>query len=133
MSMPVFSKRRELATCLLAGVMCGCLVAAAARAQAPVQDLTSRDQAIQRSQQKAGAAYRELQQAQYEAKLAEQDVLNAQEAHRAAQKHTEEVKRQLDAASKAFATAKAREAQARRAYDAALGNVDQVFQKPPAK
>jgi chromosome segregation ATPase len=129
MNMPMFFKRRGTAACLVAGILCGGL----AWAQAPVQDVASRDQAIQRSQQKAGAAYRELQEAQYEAKLAEQDVLNTQEAHRAAQKHAEEVKRQLDAASKALAAAKAKEAQARKAYDAALGDVDQAFQKPPAK
>ena len=129
MNKPVFSNRLGTATCLVAGILCGSLV----WAQAPVQDIVSRDQAIQRSQQKAGAAYRELQQAQYDAKLAEQDVLNAQEAHGAAQKHAEEVKRQLDAASKALAAAKAKEAQARKAYDAALGDVDRAFQKPPAK
>jgi septal ring factor EnvC (AmiA/AmiB activator) len=129
MNKPVFSNRLGTATCLVAGILCGSL----AWAQAPVQDAVSRDQAIQRSQQKAGAAYRELQQAQYDAKLAEQDVLNAQEAHRAAQKHAEEVKRQLDAASKALAAAKAKEAQTRKAYDAALGDVDRAFQKPPAK
>lgn len=129
MNMPIFSNRLGTAACLVAGVLCGSL----ACAQAPVQDLVSRDQAIQRSQQKAGAAYRDLQQAQYDAKLAEQDVLNAQEAHRAAQKHAEEVKRQLDAAGKALAAAKAKETQARKAYDAALGDVDRAFQKPPVK
>jgi len=104
-----------------------------AQAQAPVEDLRSREQSIQRSQQKTGAAYRELQQAQYETKLAEQDYLNAQEAQRAAQKHADEMKRQLDAASKALAAAKAREARTRKAYDEALGGVDKAFQKPPAK
>jgi septal ring factor EnvC (AmiA/AmiB activator) len=133
MSMPEFFKRSGMAACLLAGVVCGCLAATTTRAQAPTQDLTSRDQAIQRSQQKAGAAYRNLQQAQYEAKLAEQDVLNAQEAHRAAQRHAEEVKRQFDAANKALEAAKAKEATARKAYDEALGGVDQAFQRPPVK
>jgi hypothetical protein len=114
---------------LLLGILC-CVVG---QEPAQAQGGANRDYAIQRSQLKAGAAYRELQQAQYEAKLAEQDVLNAQEANRTAQKHAEEVKRQLDAASKAFAAAKAKEAQARKAYDAALGDVDQAFQKPPAK
>jgi len=109
------------------------LAASAALAQAPVQDLTSREQAIQRTQQRTGAAYRELQQAQYEAKLAEQDLLNAQEAHRASQQRTEELKRQLDAAQKALDAARAKEAQARKRYDEALGAVDKPWGKPPIK
>ena len=117
---------------VLAAALAGCL-AAPALAQAPVEDLTGRDQAVQRSQLKAGAAYRALQQAQYEAKLAEQDVLNAREAQQAAQKHADEMKRQLDAATKALAAAKEKEARARKAYDEALGGVDKAFQKPPAK
>lgn len=122
------------ATCrLVAGALCWCLSLAGAQAQAPVEDLSSRDQAVQRSQLKTGAAYRELQQAQHEAKLAEQDFLNAQEAHRTAQKQADETKKQLDAASKERAAAKAREARARKAYDEALGSVDKAFQKPPAK
>ena len=129
MNKPVFSNSLGTAVCLVAGILCGGL----ACAQAPVQDVASRDQAIQRSQQKAGAAYGALQQAQYDAKLAEQDVMNAREAHLAAQKHAEEIKRQLDAASKALAAAKAKEAQARKAYDAALSDVDRAFQTPPAK
>ena len=75
------------------------LVALAAAAQAPVQDRAGREQAIQRGQQRAGAAYRDLQQAQYEAKLAEQEFLNAQEA------------------------------QARKAYDEALDGVDRARQR----
>lgn len=109
------------------------LPALVASAQVPVEDLTSREQAIQRSQQRTGAAYRELRQAQYEAKLAEQDFLNAQEAHRLAQQSAEERKRQLDAAKKALDAARAKEAQARKTYDAALTGVDQAFQKPPGK
>ena len=60
--------------------------AAWAQAPVPVEDRTSREQAIQNSQRAATTAYRELQQAQYESKLAEQDFLNAQEAQRSAQK-----------------------------------------------
>jgi len=103
------------------------------QAQAPVEDLTSREQAIQRSQQKTGAAFRDLQQAQFEAKLAEQDFLNAQEAQAAAQKQADEMKRQLDAAKKALDAARSKVAQARKRYDEALGGVDSAFQKPPAK
>jgi hypothetical protein len=104
-----------------------------AQAQAPVEDLTSREQAIQRSQQKTGAAFRDLQQAQFEAKLAEQDFLNAQDAQAAAQKQADEMKRQLDAAKKALDAARSKVAQERKRYDEALGGVDKAFQKPPAK
>jgi|SRR5882672_231635 len=109
------------------------LTATAAWAQAPVQDLSNREQAIQRSQQNSGAAYRDLQQLRYEAKLAEQDFLNAQEAQRAAQQRADEMKRQLDAAKKSLDTARAKEAQANKRYEEALNSVDQAFQKPPAK
>jgi septal ring factor EnvC (AmiA/AmiB activator) len=117
---------------MIAIALCGCL-AGAAHAQAPVEDLTSREQAIQRGQLKTGAAYRDLQQAQYESKLAEQDVLNAQDAQKAAQKQADDLKGQLDAAKKALDAAKAKEAQARKRYDEALGAVDRAFQAPPAK
>ena len=108
------------------------LLAASAAAQAPTQDTSAREQAIQRSQIGAGAAYRELEQAQYEKKLAEQDVLNSQDAYQAAQQQAEERKRQLDAARKALEAARAREAQARKRYDAALAGVDRAFEKPQA-
>lgn len=105
----------------------------AAVAQAPVEDLTSREQAIQSSQRKTTAAFRELQQAQYEAKLAEQDFLNAREAQRAAQKQADERRRELDTAKKALNAARAKEARARKSYEEALSGVDQAWQKPPAK
>lgn len=104
-----------------------------AAAQVPVEDRTGREQAIQNSQRKTTAAFRELQQAQYEAKLAEQDFLNAQEAQRAAQKQADERRRELDAAKKALDAAKAKEARTRKSYDEALSGVDQAWQKPPAK
>jgi len=109
------------------------LTAGAAAAQAPVQDRTSREQAIQSGQQRAGRAYSNMQQAQYEAKLAEQDFLNAQEAQLAAQKRAEEMKQQLDGAKKALDSARQKEAQARKAYDDALTEVDQARQRPPGK
>jgi len=114
-------------------LLAGLALATTAQAQAPVEDLTSREQAIQRSQQKTGAAYRDLQQAQYETKLAEQDFLNARDAQAAAQKQADEMKRQLDAAKKALDAARSKVAQARKRYDEALGGVDNAFQKPPAK
>jgi exopolyphosphatase/pppGpp-phosphohydrolase len=117
---------------MIALALCGCL-AGVAIAQAPVEDLTNREQAIQRGQLKTGVAYRDLQQAQYESKLAEQDFLNSQDAQKAAQKQADDLKRQLDAAKKAFDAAKAKEAQARKNYDEALGAVDRAFQALPAK
>ena len=109
------------------------LTAFAASAQAPVEDRGGREQAIQSGQQRAGAAYSDLQQAQYEAKRAEQEFLNAQEAQRAAQKRAEETKQQLDGAKKALDAARQREAQARKAYDDALTSVDQARRRTPAK
>jgi hypothetical protein len=91
-----------------------------------------RDQAIQRGQQRAGAAYGELREAQYQAKLAEQDHFNALEAQRIAQRQADETKRQLDLAKKAVDGAKEREAKARKAYDEALTAVDEAFKSPPA-
>jgi hypothetical protein len=122
--------RRSSRVALLV-TLCGYL--GAAGAQAPVQDVTGREQVIQRGQMKTGAAYRDLQQAQYESKLAEQDFLNAQDAQKAAQKQADEMRRQLDAAKKALDAAKSKEAAARKRYDGALGAVDRAFQAPPAK
>ena len=109
------------------------LTAFAAAAQAPAGGVMSRELAIQRGQQATGAAYRELQQVQREAKLAEQDFLNAQEAQREAQQRSDETKRKLDAAKKALDTARQKEVLARKRYDEALSSVDQAFREPPAK
>jgi len=95
--------------------------------------LTSREPAIQRGQQRAGAAYRDLQRAQYEAKLAEQEFLNSRDAHKAAQKRADETKMQLDASRRALEAARSNEAQARKRYDEALGGVERAFQESPAK
>lgn len=115
-----------------AGVLWACLVGAAG-AQAPVEDLTNREQAIQRSQARTGAAYRDLQQAKYESKLAEQDFLNAQDAEKAARKQADDAKQQLDAAKRTLDAARSKEMQAQKRYDDALGGVDRAFQTPPAK
>lgn len=71
-------------------------------AQAPVDDTRQRQDTLQRDQQRAGIAYRELQQAQYESKLAEQDLVQADGEYKAAIKRAEESKRRADAAKKAF-------------------------------
>jgi hypothetical protein len=109
------------------------LAVAAATAQAPVEDAKKREEAIQQRQHQAGAAFRVLQQAQYEAKLADQDFLKAQDAHAAARKQADARKQQLDDAKKALDAAREKVAQARKRYDEALSGVDQAFQKPPAK
>ena len=107
-------------------------LSATAAAQAPVEDVKVREQGIQRGQQAAGVAYRELQQARHDGKLAEQDYVNAQDMQRAAQKQADEMKARADAAKKALDAARAKEAQAQKRYDAALKNVDQAFQQPPS-
>lgn len=108
-------------------------LAAVAQAQAPVQDAAGRGEAIQRGQQRAGAAYRDLQQARREASRAEQAFVDAQTAYEATQTQTDEAKRRFDAAVKARDTARAREQRARKVYDEALDRVDRARQAPPNK
>jgi septal ring factor EnvC (AmiA/AmiB activator) len=118
----------------LAALLCVLAAAAAAQAQkpAPVEDARGGEAALLQGQHRAGIAYRELQQARYESKLAEQDVLNAEEAWRAAQKHADELRRQLDVARKALQTARSREAAARAAYDKEVDAIDRLQRAPPA-
>lgn len=106
--------------------------AAAAQAQkpAPVENLSGRENVLLQGQQRAGIAYRELQQAQYETGLAEQDYLNAEDANRAAQKRADEFRRQAEMAKKTLDAAKVKEAAARKAYENALNAVDQLQRKP---
>lgn len=98
-----------------------------AGAQAPAIGPGSAEDAVLQKQRHAGAAYRELQQAQYEAKLAEQDFLNAQDA--LAQQPSDERRRQLETTKKALAAAQAKVAAARKRYDEAVSGVEQVLQK----
>jgi len=112
-------------------------VMSAALAQAPksvpVQDLSGQEGALLHGQQRAGFAYRQLEQARYETKLAEQDYLNAEDARRAAQKQADEFRHQAETAKKALNAAQAKEAAARKAYENALNAVDQLQRKSPAK
>ena len=85
------------------------LAATLAQAQAP-------DDALQRGQVKAGAAYRELQNAEFARKQAEDEYRQADASHKAAQTK--------------FDAAKAREAAARKTYEAAVEAVDKI--PPPA-
>jgi len=109
------------------------LGAVVTQAQTPAGDAGGGDALIRQKQQQTTTAYRALEQAQYEAKLAEQDFLNAREAHGAAQKQADERKKQLDAAGKTLDAAKAKVARARKTYDDALTAVEQAWQKPGAK
>lgn len=102
-------------------------------AQAPVEDAPQRQDAILQGQQKAGVAYRELQQAGYAIKQAEQDFRQADADYKTAQKRAAALKRQADAAKKSLDAAKAREAKIRKSYDAALNAVDQNSRRPAPK
>ena len=115
-------------------VLAGAATVAVAQKSAPVEEPAQKQEtAIQRGQYRAGQAYRELQQAQHETKLAGQEVLNTDDAHRRAQQQAEELKRRLEAARKVLATAKAKEAAARQAYEKEVNAVDQVQRKPQTK
>jgi len=103
---------------------------AQAQKPAPVDDLSGREGMVLQSQQRAGMAYRQLQQAQYETKLAEQDYLNAEDARRLAQKQADELRRQAETAKKALDAAKAKEAAARAAYEKEVNAVDRLQPKP---
>lgn len=106
----------------------GILIAVTSLAQQP----PSGDQAdaVNQAQIRASAAYNELREAQYQSKLAEQDYINTQDAYRTAQKAAEDLKRELDKTKKALDAAKAKEVQSRKAYDAALDEVDKAWGRP---
>ena len=108
-------------------------LASAALAQAPVEDARERPDALLRGQQDAGAAYRELRQAEFETKRAEQDLRQLDADAKAAQKRADELKRQADAAKRKLEAAKTREAQARKSYEAALNAVDEASRPAPEK
>ncbi len=114
---------------LLPIVLLGGLVAATAVAQQPPED---RSAAVQQAQVRASSAYRELTEAQFEAKLAEQDYVNTQDAYRAAMQRAEDIKRELDKTKKALDAARASEARARKNYEAALDAVEKAWGRPPA-
>ncbi len=114
-------------------ILLACMASGAlAQAQKPalVEDVSGRDGPMLQGQQRAGIAYRELQQAQYETRLAEQDYLNAEDANRAARKRADEFSRQAEAAKKTLDAAKVKEAAARKAYENALNAVDRLQRKP---
>ena len=87
---------------------------------APVEERASDAVPLQLQQQRSGAAYRDLTQAAFEAKLAEQDVLNTQDAYNATRDRAEALRLELEKFIKLRDAAKAKEAAARKRYDAAL-------------
>jgi predicted nucleic acid-binding Zn-ribbon protein len=102
------------------------MVANFALAQAPVDD------ALQRGQRKAGAAFSELQKAEYETKRAEQEHRQSDNDYTAVQKRADDLKQQADAAKKKLDAARAREASVRKTYDVAVDAVDRIAH-PAAK
>lgn len=100
------------------------IATAASYAQAPVEDGRQRQDALQREQQKAGVAYREMRQAEFAAKQAAEDNRQADAEYRNAQKRADELKHQADAEKKKLDAAKAKEAQARKSYDTAVNAAD---------
>jgi hypothetical protein len=103
-----------LSVALMAG---GC--ALRSQPQSEVHSAVSPGATLEMRQQQAGSAYRRLQDARYDRKLAEQDYLNAKAAH-------ERTTREFDAASKAYTEARAHEKAAEAEYERGLRSVDEV-------
>lgn len=122
----------KIRVAVLLSCVCGAAMAQVQK-PAPVEDLSSRESVLLQGQQRAGYAYRELQQAQHDAKFAEQDYLNLQDAYLAAQKRADELKRQTDSAKKTLDAAKAKETAARRHYENEINAAGRLPQKSPAK
>jgi len=99
---------------------------AAAQAQAPAAKGTPAEErgavgsTTLQQQQRTTAAYRALQQARHDLKLAEQDYVNTEDAYRAQQQRADALKGDLSKAARARDAAREKEAAAAKAYDAAL-------------
>lgn len=107
--------------CGLIAALASAVVSAQTLKPAPVEERSPGNApALQLQQQRASVAYREVQQAAYESKLAEQDVLNTQDAYDATRSRADALKVDLDKAIKARAAANAREAAVRKRYEDAL-------------
>jgi hypothetical protein len=99
-------------------------VVPALAAQAPVEERSPPPgNAAQQGQQRAGTAYRDLQRAEFDRRQAELDVQRAEGEYKVAQKRADELKRETENTRKVLEAAKAREAQARKLYDAAINAV----------
>lgn len=115
--------RQSLAAAALV-VMAAAVPLTRAQTAKPVEsDASKADQARLVQQQRVTATYRELQQAAFEAKLAEQDVLNTQDAYNTTRARADALKADLDKFTKTRDAAKAKEAAARKRYDEALSAV----------
>lgn len=106
------------------------LAGGAVHAQAPVEE---RGSALQQGQYRATVTHRELDQARYDAKLAEQDVLNARDANAVAQKEAAFRKSELDKAEKTLAAARGRLQVAQQRYEEALRAVDALPRNAPSE
>src|SRR4051812_19447201 len=106
-------------------VIMSCAVSIAL-AQAPADE-------VQRAQRKAGAAFSDLQKAEFETKQVQEEHRQAHESHNAAQKHADDLKAQAESAHKKLDAAKTREAAARKTYDGAVEAVDKVSQSARKK
>jgi hypothetical protein len=102
-------------------------------AQAPIEERRPAPDPIRDAQEKTAAAYRALNQAQYDAKLAEQDFLNTEAGYQAAQRRAEALKQDLDAVKKKLDEARSRESAARKAYEQATNAADLQSRQQPSK
>ena len=103
---------------LAATVLAGC--AATAARQSDVSSVTVPGGTLEQRQRATGTAYRRLEQARYDSRLAEQDYLNAKAAY-------DRARSGLDAAKKAFDAAKAQEKAAEQDYERGLRSVDELY------
>lgn len=112
---------RVLGLALAAAPLAAGAQTAPAKKAVPVEERASGAEPTPQAQQmRAGIAFREVQQAAFESKLAEQDVLNTQDDYNTTRARADALKLELDKAIKARDAAKAKEAAARKRYDEAL-------------
>ena len=86
----------------------------------PVEERGGPGATLLPQQQRTSAAYRALEQARYESKVAEQDYVNAEDVYRDAQKRADALKSNLDKLARTRAAAREKEAAAAKVYDASL-------------
>jgi hypothetical protein len=115
----VKSRIRAAACALLSAALAAGGCALRSQQQSEVHSAVSPGATLEMRQQQVGNAYRKLQDARYDRKLAEQDYLNTKAAH-------ERTTREFDAASKAYTEARAREKAAEAEYERGLRSVDEV-------
>jgi hypothetical protein len=101
---------------------------AVAAQPAPVEDARGGESG-RPGQYRAGVAYRALQQAQYEAKLAEQDYVNIDAAYKSAQKNADDLRQQSESARKQLEAARQRVAETTRSYEKEVSAVDASARK----